>query len=427
MLRSSLPHLPVGLRNRGSNVCFLNAVLQGLASVHRFQSYVARESSPLGVHVSNILRAISSPSADGNWPVDASDLLQKACFPQHFRNGRQQDAEELFRFLISALHDTSKRSPASKISYTSLNPFAVIGMDVVMKKRHFRPSLGFDSRDAGRSPFEGLEAQSIRCDSCKNVSSVKYTDFLNLNLFIPPVPVTTLQHCLSHYTQQESVEGYFCDKCHQEVSIQKRTLLGRLPQALCLHLQIAVAGGEYEDSFNPFKVNTFVQFPEILDLAPFHVSGHASFFGGPGNTSTSASASTSSSPSPSPSRYNRQGSGAALGGNPAFFSSSTSLEQERAHSPQLHKVAPYALSAVIVHHGANVGSGHFTCYRRLLRRPDGEFVGSVDDMEEVLEHGRPEVRDDDVWVSVSDETVVPVSKQSVFRSNAYMLFYEAVM
>ena len=56
--------------------------------------------------------------------------------------------------------------------------------------------------------------------------------------------------------------------------------------------------------------------------------------------------------------------------------------------------------AVVLHYG-NAYDGHFVTYRRL---PD----------------------DGDKWVSVSDQEIQIVPKQTVMSSCAYMLFYEKV-
>ncbi len=75
-----------------------------------------------------------------------------------------------------------------------------------------------------------------------------------------------------------TIRDYRCDGCSQragepiEIAIRKRTLLGQLPNALCLQLKLA--GGDM------FKIDSFVKFPMVLDMGPFSVSSNpVEFFG----------------------------------------------------------------------------------------------------------------------------------------------------
>lgn len=89
------------------------------------------------------------------------------------------------------------------------------------------------------------------------------------------------------------------------------------------------------------------------------------------------------------------------------------------------KRVEYDLRAVIVHHGGAEG-GHYTAFRNLATSADG--IGSTSDggggmigiTQSRLGLRRPQ---DDVWVSLSDETVKTVSVSEVLKSQAYMLFY----
>lgn len=270
--------------------------------------------------------------------------------------------------------------------------------EVVIRSQRVR-TVGFGSVRPV-NPFEGLEAHSICCDSCGYVSSVRFTDFLNLNLYVPPVRRTTLADCLKHYTQIELVEDYICGGCTKKaggipmgVTIRKRSLIGQLPQAICFHLQIAMAG--FDDAFAAFKTSTFVEFPEVLDLAPYTVNAHAASFFGTKHEGAAAKVSTSGGGSryqPAPTRL----SSPVVGGGGHEPPLSPDSFMERSVSPGFPKEEPYQIRAAIVHHGAGVGAGHFTCYRK-------------------FEHQ---------WVSISDEKVQAVPAAVVFSAQAYMLFYE---
>lgn len=305
-----------------------------------------------------------------------------------------------------------------------------------------------------RLPFSGLEAHSLQCLKCKSFNlDLKYTEFLNLNLVIPNTSTNQvrLEDCLSHYTRPELIEDYKCERCSRlameptYTTIRKRIMIGRFPKALCLHLQIAVAG--YDDSFSPYKVMTKVWFREQLDMAPFHVS-----------------AQTSDEMLTTKEIQNRRRV-SMFGGNPDSATPVNHGPYERTISPAIEKDVPYLLCAVIVHHGSGVGSGHFTAYRRLIRDEkgryepaeipsvidlsskmdlDSDFVQGIEDIledrkidlsdqvdqfsdgqiDEFVKNSPVQSRADDIWISISDADVRVVSKEEVLRSHAYMLFYE---
>jgi hypothetical protein len=104
----------------------------------------------------------------------------------------------------------------------------------------------------------------------------RFTDFLQLILDFKPGD--TLIDSLYRYTKAVTIRDYRCDSCSQragepvEIAIRKRTLLGQLPNALCLQLKLA--GGDL------FKIDAFVKFPLVLDMGPFSVSSNpVEFFG----------------------------------------------------------------------------------------------------------------------------------------------------
>ena len=337
---------------------------------------------------------VSKPSAVVE---DASDLLETKFFARHFILGQQHDSEELFRFLMEALK-------TDKSGKSQMRPTPFWCDEIVLKQQRVR-TVGF-GRKRPVNPFEGLEAHSVCCDECGYVSSVRFTDFLNLNLFVPPQlhRRTTLADCLRFYTQTERVEDYLCESCSKKatdgipkyVSIRKRSLLGQLPKALCLHIQIAISG--LDDDFSPFKSHASVEFPEVIDMAPYTVSAHAaSFFGGDSSTQSISATFSPNVFSPNGVRRSDLRSPVVGGGPPYPVESNLSIE--RSVSPGNPKENPYRLQAAIVHHGAGIGSGHFTCYRR--------WGGN------------------NQWVSVSDEQVRLVPSSVVFGSQAYMLMYEA--
>lgn len=380
-------------------------------------------------------KELTFPAGDEG-PFDATALLEQRSFPAYFRSGEQQDSEEFFRCLIGALMETNSRRAelaqkapplTSFIRSKSGLPSLSQGLqDWEKQQNHLRvrrkaASIGFEGPP--RSPFEGMEASSIKCQGCGHVPGVKYDNFLNLNLCIPRTrqPFVSLEKCMEHYTRAEFVEDFLCAGCSSKQTVQKRTLVGRYPEALCLHLQIATGGGI--DEFSPYKVNTFVRFPEILDMAPYHVSAHPSFFGASAADSESSSLNGSYVEGVSAPLNKAR----VVGGDTSFEAEAFFSQQrlvDRTASPAALKVVPYTLRAVIVHHGSGVGAGHFTSFRRLLRSASGAHCSLADTHKDFIDEVSMHSRWDDQWVAVSDAKVRAVPKEDVLSSNAYMLFYD---
>ena len=177
--------------------------------------------------------------------------------------------------------------------------------------------------------------------------------------------------------------------------------ISRPPPVLCLHMKRL---GFDARSGYPFKSRRFVDFPLLLDLAPFcAVTGlspvSVAYAGGDVGTA--------------PSVGERRDDAGGLRAVP--------------HSPRML----YELMAVVVHHGGG-GSGHYTAFRR---------VPSAGAQGQQKQHGRPgqgqhgqgqhgqgsgQVADRGEWIFTSDEVVQRVPVETVLRCEAYMLFYNRI-
>ncbi len=329
---------------------------------------------------------------------------------------QQHDAGEFFSLLMEALKPV-RDAGSLKQSRLRLDPKDIEAM--------WKPEVGprlsggasrlrqrgvlplSDGKQRGqrrtRNPFLGHEAHApIRCEGCGPLSDAKYTEFMHLILDIKQGD--SLKDSLKRYTETVRVKDYRCEKCDKEIEIKKRSLLGQLPKALCLQLQLA--GGD------TFKIDAFVKFPNILDLGPYSVSSNAvDFFGSVGSGYptppfglTPSVSSDSLNEDPELVRMSREMGFAAMGrsksslvgGAPGLHDGHEVDPMERSVSPGLPKEEAYQLCAVVVHLGRGVGAGHFICYRK-----DGES-----------------------WFCANDETVYRVEESRVFSSHVYMLFYE---
>lgn len=190
-----------GLNNLG-NTCFLNAVLQCLMHVvplvtlaHDADLMPHRYS--VASHFMSLVRKVWS----GRYSICAPrDLLQS--LPPHLRTYDQQDAHELLRFLIDALHEDMSHRSTSLIA----------------------------------DLFRGQLVSFVKCQSCEGVSST-VDPFFDLSLEIPgstsrsrsiltyfssmftSQSTLTLHSCLQAFCAVETlIDRYQCDLCRNKVS-----------------------------------------------------------------------------------------------------------------------------------------------------------------------------------------------------------------
>ena len=72
---------------------------------------------------------------------------------------------------------------------------------------------------------------------------------------------------------EEDIGDYECGSCKKRGHVKKRMLIAETPNVLILHLQRIVFNF---DTFQQDKLNSFFDFPQVLDLEPYsyhHVMG----------------------------------------------------------------------------------------------------------------------------------------------------------
>lgn len=174
--------------------------------------------------------------------------------------------------------------------------------------------------------------------------------------------------------------------------VSKRYVFSRLPSVLCFHVGRKVFNAS---TGTMKKLTTRVDFPVILNMAPFTA------FGGGDWKAVSSGKSRSHKgqrcrPEPTQSTC-------------PSVPSSCSLE--------------YELCGVVQHHtlGSTAGGvevGHYTAYRLLQC---GYHSSTANDPSVSRFAATNSYR----WVHISDETVVPVTIEQVLAAEAYLLFYRA--
>lgn len=202
-LPNSKVYLP-GLANAGSsNLCFLNAILQALASSPETCDYVrsvglGSMDAPVSTALAALLAALNRPSTYPTVlnPVElARALLQSSKSGRALFNSEQQDAHELLLGLLEAVETESRPS-------RPIRGFA--------EPSEIRSTRGYDQM---RRPFVSLLAHRTACASCGYCGPISHSPTEHLTLSVPLTSSATLEHCLADLFRLEVLHDYVCRGC----------------------------------------------------------------------------------------------------------------------------------------------------------------------------------------------------------------------
>ena len=104
--------------------------------------------------------------------------------------------------------------------------------------------------------------------SCGNTRNLP-EDFYALSLEVKNKQ--NVDESLKSLMDGELISDYKCDACNQAVDLKKRSLLGKMPNVLILHLK------RFDFDFNTFqneKVNSRFEFPSVLDVNKYSFKKH---------------------------------------------------------------------------------------------------------------------------------------------------------
>ncbi|XP_043226750.1 ubiquitin carboxyl-terminal hydrolase 30-like [Amphibalanus amphitrite] len=184
------------------------------------------------------------------------------------------------------------------------------------------------SPSALRSPFTGTVSTQLVCQACGHKCAVRWENFESLSLPLPAAPrlqALSLPTLLGQFSAPETVHDVKCDSCQRRGRFSKRSLVAKLPPALCLHLPRTT----WQNNGQAGKRGDHVAFYETLNMFPY----------------TYAASVTTPSPGSSP--------------------------------PSDSRRHVYRLTAVIVHSGG-AHSGHFVTYRRRADPTDSSWFYTSD-------------------------------------------------
>ncbi|KAI1498493.1 cysteine proteinase [Biscogniauxia marginata] len=472
---------PPGLGNY-DNSCFQNSILQGLSSLRPLPAYLAvalgqntedgDEDSGSAATLRDLISKLTDVGNNGTtlWTPRKLKSLD---------TWQQQDAQEYFSKILDEVDKEVKKAVQAQHRLLGLEMNSV--RDETEDSQHSDDSgyqslsvlskAGFEAR-LMRNPLEGLVAQRVACVQCGYSEGLSMIPFncLTLNLGIGQGG-HDLYERLDSYTDLEAIQGVECAKCTllkvqrllkmhisrgrdvgtseetlqeplsrlaavelalEEEDFEEKTLadkckipkqlrvtstktkqmvIARPPQSLAIHINRSVF-----DEYTGFMSKNLaaVRFPSALDLGPWCL--------GSAGTSTT----------------DRTSEEEQWLSDPMSSMVSGDLNRSKITGPI------YELRAVITHQGRHE-NGHYVCYRKHPHRrekavdfSDKDFKAPIDGDDNNIQNNKETLVDtpypgdfesnpDLKWWRLSDETVRPVSEETVLaQGGVFMLFYDCV-
>ncbi|XP_047313397.1 ubiquitin carboxyl-terminal hydrolase 27 [Impatiens glandulifera] len=238
---SEKPCTVPGLQNLGNN-CFLNVILQALASCSYFQAFLQKtaeesesllgdewvERVPFIVALTSLMKELCHTEIDRKVLSPRKLMHAMDHYVSNFNLTSQQDAEEALFHVLSSLRE-------ELLGYLVGNCGSVADVVSLSNNRIIsRKLLSEDSeqneqerwRDEFRGPFDGRLGSILNCQTCSSQISLDFQFFQTLHL---PLVIngasniligSSLEMCLKQFFEEEHLENYFCNNCWHSAAIK---------------------------------------------------------------------------------------------------------------------------------------------------------------------------------------------------------------
>ncbi|KAK8597078.1 hypothetical protein V6N13_001708 [Hibiscus sabdariffa] len=236
---------PCGLVNCG-NSCYANAVLQCLTFTPPLTAYFLQ-----GVHSKACSKKEGCFTCDfenlilnakeGRSPLSPIGILsqlQNIC--GLLAEGKEEDAHEFLRYVIDVMQSDCLKEAGLHSSGCLEEETTLVGLT-----------------------FGGYLRSKIQCMKCQGKSE-RHERMMDLTVEIEG-DIGTLEEALHRFTRTEILDGenkYQCSRCKTYEKAKKKLTISEAPNVLTIALKRYQSG-----KFG--KLNKTIQFPEILDLAPY--------------------------------------------------------------------------------------------------------------------------------------------------------------